>query len=98
MLSLNPLIIPLSSGETPIEDHNRTILLDESAIKGKQLGKEGNLSLKKKRADLPALSTALRWEGNDIIALDIPKEILDQLTQPDLSYVLGQNSVSEEID
>jgi len=93
-LGLKPLLLPVSPGEVSEESNNRTILLDSSAISGVRLEKESDI----KREDLPALSTALRWEGNDVIALDIPKEILDQLTQPDLSYILEQSSDFDEID
>lgn len=97
-LGLNPLLLPVYSGEVSDESNDRTILLDTSAIRGERLGKDRDQDFLKKREDLPALSTALRWEGDEITALDIPKEILEQLTQPDLSYILGQSSDLDEID
>ncbi len=95
LCTLNPFLSALSHAETTEINRDQTILLNQSAIKGDRLEVEKDVNLFQKREDLPALSTALRWEGNDMIELDIPKEILDQLTQPDLSYILERGSDSE---
>ncbi len=68
---------------------DQTILLDESLIVGTQLG-EAVIGQKKRIAG-PALSTALRWEGDKNDELDIPKEILDHLTRSDLSFFKNRN-------
>ena len=63
---------------------DQTILLDESLIVGTLLGE--TVMGRKKRIAGPALSTELRWEGDENEELDIPKEILNHLTQSDLSF------------
>lgn len=98
LFTLNALLYPLDYTRASEDTKGQTILLDASTIQGDQLETEQDLNVFQKREDLPALSTALRWEGDDIIELDIPKEILDQLTRPDLSYILGRGSDSEEMD
>ncbi|MFQ5588282.1 MAG: hypothetical protein ACE5F7_05520 [Nitrospiria bacterium] len=79
---------------------DRTILLDESLIVGTQLG-ETRLG-RKKRVAGPALSTELLWEGEAAEAFDIPKEILDHLTQSDLSFFknreIGRDDDFESLD
>lgn len=63
---------------------DQIILLDESLIVGTRLGEAVNG--RKKRIAGPALSTELPWEGDENEDFDIPKEILDHLTQSDLSF------------
>ena len=41
-------------------------------------------------AELPALSTSFPWEGEEKEIFNIPEEILNDLTQPDLSYLSGE--------
>ncbi len=77
----NPL---MAQAETETEAHSeKTILMDESLIVGVELGAIGG---RQKRIPGPALSTTLRWEGVAADALDIPKEILEHLSQSDLSF------------
>lgn len=89
ILTTLPLIALLASPNTPLAE-DQTILLDESLIVGTQLGEAG--AGQKKRVAGPALSTALRWEGEAAEAFDIPKEILDHLTQSDLSFFINREA------
>lgn len=65
------------------EATEKTILMDESLIVGVELGVIGG---NQKRIPGPALSTVLRWDGVTVDTLDIPREILEHLSQPDLSF------------
>ncbi len=86
-LLLIVLLLPspvIAEEETDPEEHSeRTILMDESLIVGVELGAIGG---RQKRIPGPALSTILRWEGMAVDTLDIPKEILEHLSQSDLSF------------
>ncbi len=87
---------------------DQTILLDEMIIRG-DTGEESfqeeiseekieNNAAQQRPSERPLLSTVLSWKGNEIIALDIPKEILEQLTRPDLSYVLEREAAQDDVD
>ncbi len=79
------------------EDSDQTFLLGEFSIRGNQV--EELISTQKKgEPEFPILSTSLRWKDEDRIELDIPKEILKHLTQPDLSRLLKKETGSSEID
>lgn len=72
---------------------------DESTF-SKEVSEEKNESSEtfKRPIERPALSTVLSWKGKENIELDIPKEILEQLTQPDLSYILEREAMQEDGD
>jgi len=83
------------AGQSDISD--QTFLLGEFSITGDQV--EEHIETKKEgEAQLPALSTSLRWKGDEGIELDIPKEILKNLTQPDLSQIIKGKDESNEIN
>lgn len=86
----------LAEEEPPsTETTEKTILMDESLIVGVELGAIGG---NQKRMPGPALSTALRWDGVAIDALDIPKEILEHLSQPDLSFFKNREIADDMSD
>lgn len=74
------------------ESSKQTILMDESLIIGVELG---TISGRQKRIPGPALSTALRWEGVAVDELDIPKEILEHLSQSDLSFFKNRENADD---
>jgi len=78
------------------EGKDQTILLDESLIQGSSLLNGQAFGGRRRRVEGPALSTAFRWDGEKIEALDIPKEILDELTPPDLPFTLREKAESDE--
>ncbi len=80
----------------PLFAEDQTILLDESLIVGTPL--EDAAPGPQKRIAGPALSTALQWEGESSHPLDIPKEILDHLTQSDLSFFKHRENGADEIE
>lgn len=83
----------LAEEETaPEEPTERTILMDESLIVGVELGA---IDGRQKRIPGPALSTALRWHGVEVDKLDIPKEILEHLSQSDLSFFKNREIADE---
>ncbi|GEM_PF-2681709 len=86
---------PLRAEEEPEEPKDRTILMDESLIVGVELGAIGG---RRKRIPGPALSTALRWDGVSPDELDIPKEILEHLSQSDLSFFKNREMSDELSD
>lgn len=70
------------------EEEDQTILLDEVLIKGTTLLDGKSPGGRRVRTEGPALSTSFRWDGESVDELNIPKEILSELTQPDLPFTL----------
>jgi hypothetical protein len=70
------------------------IVLEESQIFGKSLPSENKPGAAS--SDRPALSTAFPWDGEAQANFNIPEEILNELTQPDPSYLSGEAAESAE--
>lgn len=88
--------VPAFGADQP-DDSDKTFLLGEFSITGDRV--EELISREQKGApEFPLLSTALRWKSENPIELDIPKEILKHLTQPDLSRILKNAQETDEID
>ncbi len=98
LLLLNsPLATIPVAGAEQAKASDQTFLLGEFAIRGDQV--EERIAIKKRSGPaFPALSTALRWKGDERIELDIPKEILKSLTLPDLSQILKINTDFDDAD
>ena len=78
------------------EGEDQTILLDESLIKGSTLLDGQSLGRRRLRREGPVLSTSFRWDGESVDKLDIPKEILNELTQPGLPFTLRDAAEPDE--
>lgn len=94
------LILVLSQGsvfsaERP-DPPDRTIVLDESQIKGDGASAVGS-DPKSAGNLLPALSTSLPWEGEEEAGeTNIAREIFRQLAQPDPAYLTEDRPQEEE--
>ncbi len=84
-----------SAGRSAASD--KTILLDESQIKGAGAGEKGTGGTSANEA-LPALSTDLPWEGQEEEQEDpdIAREIFRQLAQPDPSFFMEEQLKEDE--
>lgn len=86
------LALFLCAPSAPAADE--TILLDEAQFLGRRrVMPEASDA---ESIERPALSTFLAWEGDQPVEFNIPQEILNDLTRPDLSYFSGPGVDGEE--
>jgi len=101
MTPLKPCLILLlatllAASSALAKGEDQTILLDESLIQGSSLLGGQGFGGRRRRIEGPALSTDFRWDGEKAEDSDIPKEILKELTQPDLPFTLRESAESDE--
>lgn len=83
---------PAVQGSAFAAEEDQTFLLNESQIFGSfSLGITPSRSDELRYVEFPALSTSLPWGGLEEKDLDIPKEILDHLSQMSPSGQDGQD-------
>ena len=73
---------------------DESIVLEEAQIFGKSPATEDQT--RATPPERPALSTAFPWEGEAQTVFNIPEEILNDLTQPDPSYLSEEDVESQE--
>ena len=73
---------------------DESIVLEEAQIFGKSPAIEDQTG--GTPPERPALSTVFPWEGEEQTAFNIPEEVLNELTNPDLSYLSEEGFESQE--